>query len=338
MATEGGLDFDLRCDCSAFGARPMLLADFWRGRTGRVAYSIALIISSVGIASLPFITAKISITYAGGMDPALSVVRMLLWPLIIGIGLTIMGGPLVFFARRRMREIGLSGAWLIIFPLAPLGSLSAFAHGAVALWPPQFNSPVTTLSFWAEMAFGALLAVIPAGDYLSRGGSRAIELVREATICEGRLRRRPFVLRVVAALSLMLVLSVFDLFVRSIGFPRPGEHSFLIYAAVAAMLSTVASLSLSIFLAASTVRRLHDLNLGGAWLALFPLGLPGLGQILLVLYNPRMLAYTFSVHAPVQLLTNLLAIGCLILGSMLIFKRGGRSNNSYDSSDTLSSA
>jgi uncharacterized membrane protein YhaH (DUF805 family) len=320
----------------------MLLADFWQGRTGRVAYSIALIISSVGIAILPFITAKISITYAGGMDPALSVVRMLLWPLIIGIGLAIMGGPLVFFARRRMREIDLSGAWLIIFPLAPLGSLFAFANGAVALWPPQFNSPVTTSSFWGEMAFGALLAVIPAGDHLSRGGSRAIELVREATICEGRLRRRPFILRVVAALSLMLVLSVFDLFVRSIDFPRPGEHSFdhsfSIYAAVAAMLRTVASLSLSMFLAASTVRRLHDLNLGGAWLALFPLGLLGLGQILLVFYNPRMLAYTFSVHAPVQLLTNLLAIGCLILGGMLILKRGGRSNNSYDSSDALGSA
>jgi hypothetical protein len=43
-------------------------------------------------------------------------------------------------------------------------------------------------------------------------------------------------------------------------------------------------------------------------------------------------------HAPVQLITNLLAIGCLILGGVLIFKRGGRSNNSYDSRDALSSA
>ena len=78
----------------------MVFSNLWQGRTGRLPYLVALVISSAAITVLPFIAGKITIASAGGMDPALSIVRMLLRPLLLGIGLLITGGPLVFFARR----------------------------------------------------------------------------------------------------------------------------------------------------------------------------------------------------------------------------------------------
>ncbi len=318
----------------------MFLPLLWQGRTGRVAYFIALVISSAAIMILPFLTANILGAYAGRMDPGLSVQWMLMRPFLVGIGLAVMGGTLLFFARRRMREIGLSGAWLIIFPLAPIGSLFAFAASASVLSAIPISSPVTTMSFWAEMAFGALLSVIPAGDYLSRGGSRSLEIVREFTSCDGRLNRRPFVLRLGIALAPTLVLTFVHLFILGLGFQSAGEHSFAVRATVAVvqLFDTFANLFFLMLVVASSVRRLHDLALAGWWLALFPPGFMGLVPIFMVIFNPAMLPYMFSVLIPFQLFTSLMAIGCLVLGGMLIFKRGGRFQNSYGPSDPLSPA
>ena len=66
----------------------MALSNFWRGRTGRLPYLVALVISSAAIAVLPFIAGKIIAAFvAVGADPALAIVRMLLRPLLLGIGL-----------------------------------------------------------------------------------------------------------------------------------------------------------------------------------------------------------------------------------------------------------
>src|SRR5262249_42865791 len=93
---------------------PMLFLHFWQGRTGRIPYLAALVISSAAIAVLPYIAGNITIALAAGTDPALSILRLLIRWLLLGTGLFVTGGPLVFFARRRMRELGLSGVWLLL--------------------------------------------------------------------------------------------------------------------------------------------------------------------------------------------------------------------------------
>src|ERR1700726_980437 len=130
----------------------MALSNLWQGRTGRLPYLVALVVSSAAITVLPFIAGKITIASAGGMDPAMSIVRSLLRPLLLGVGLLIPGGPLVFFARRRMRELGLSGVWLLVFPIGPLQMLFAFAvaSSSLGIWPLPITSPVTPLPFWVE--------------------------------------------------------------------------------------------------------------------------------------------------------------------------------------------
>jgi hypothetical protein len=55
----------------------MALSNLWQGRTGRLPYLVALVVASAAITVLPFIAGKITIASAGGMDPAMSIVRSL---------------------------------------------------------------------------------------------------------------------------------------------------------------------------------------------------------------------------------------------------------------------
>ena len=47
----------------------MVYSNLWQGRTGRLPYLVAFVISSAAIAVLPFVAGKITIASAGGMDP-----------------------------------------------------------------------------------------------------------------------------------------------------------------------------------------------------------------------------------------------------------------------------
>jgi uncharacterized membrane protein YhaH (DUF805 family) len=230
----------------------MALSNLWQGRTGRLPYLVALVVSSAAITVLPFIAGKITIASAGGMDPAMSIVRSLLRRLLLGVGLLIPGGPLVFFARRRMRELGLSGVWLLVFPIGPLQMLFAFAvaSSSLGIWPLPITSPVTALPFW-ELAFGASLAVLPSGDYLEHSPKRVLRLAHLATICEGRLGRQTFALHLAIAIGLTIVLEAFGISGSIRGFARPGEHSVSILARVAASASALLTVLVMMFLTSS---------------------------------------------------------------------------------------
>lgn len=310
----------------------MVFLNWWQGQTGRLPYLVALVISSAAIAVLPFIAGKITIASAGGMDPALSIVRMLLLPLLLGIGLLITGGPLLFFARRRMRELGLSGVWLLLFPIGPLQMLLTFAIASTSLviWPLPITSPVTALPFWVELAFGASLAVLPSGDYLEHG-KRILRLAHLATTCEGRLNRQTFAFHLAIAIGLTIVLEVFGTFGSIRGFARPSEHSVSILASVVALASELLTIFVMMFVTSSTIRRLHDLNQRGWWIILFPFGLISLPAIFVFisLANPQLLASL--LFNPFVMLSSVQGLGCLILFVWLLLKRGSDLDNPYGS-------
>jgi uncharacterized membrane protein YhaH (DUF805 family) len=305
----------------------MVSSNLWQGRTGRLPYLAALVISSVAIAVLPFIAGKITMASAGGMDPALSIVRMLLRPLLLVIGLLITGGPLVFFARRRMRELGLSGVWLLVFPIGPLLMLLAFAVASTSLviWPLPIASPVTTLAFWVELAFGASLAVLSSGDYLEHSAKRILRLAHLATTCEGRLSRQTFALHLAIAVGLTIVLALGS--IRD--FARPGEHPVSILASVVALANTLLTIFVTMFMTSSTIRRLHDLNQRGWWIILFPFGLISLAFVcaFIALANLQLLASI--LFNPFMMLPSVQGLGCLILLAWLLLKRGNDLNNPY---------
>src|SRR5690348_9735732 len=104
----------------------MKFSHLWDGRTSRLDYLAALIICSATIAGLPFIVGVLTLGLAS-MDPAFAILRSLVSMALLGIGFIMAGVPLLFFARRRMRELSLSGTWLLLFPLAPLLTLFMFA-------------------------------------------------------------------------------------------------------------------------------------------------------------------------------------------------------------------
>jgi uncharacterized membrane protein YhaH (DUF805 family) len=307
----------------------MALSNLWQGRTGRLPYLVALVVSSAAITVLPFIAGKITIASAGGMDPAMSIVRSLLRPLLLGVGLLIPGGPLVFFARRRMRELGLSGVWLLVFPIGPLQMLFAFAvaSSSLGIWPLPITSPVTALPFWVELAFGASLAVLPSGDYLEHSPKRALRLAHLATTCEGRLGRQTFALHLAIAIGLTIVVEAFGISGSIRGFARPGEHSVSILASVAASASALLTVLVMMFLTSSTIRRLHDLNQQGWWIILFPFGLTSLVFAFIPLANPQL--FTSMLFNPFIMLSSVQGLGCLILLFWLLLKRGSDLDNPY---------
>jgi uncharacterized membrane protein YhaH (DUF805 family) len=311
----------------------MAFSNLWHGRTGRLPYLVALVISSAAIAVLPFIAGKIIVALvAGGADPALAIVRMLLRLLLLGDGLLITGGPLVFFARRRMRELGLSGVWLLVFPIGPLWMLLLFAAADTSLiiWPLPVTSPVMTLPFWVEFAFGASLAVLPSGDYLEHSASRLLRVAHLATTCEGRLSRQTFTLHLAIAFGLAIVLDVFGTWGAMRGFARPGEHSVSILASVVTSASALLSVVVTMFLTSSTIKRLHDLNQKSWWIILFPFGLISLMSFLTIVplaANPQLIVA--MLLNPFMIFSSVQGLGCLILLVCLLFKRGSDLDNPH---------
>jgi uncharacterized membrane protein YhaH (DUF805 family) len=304
----------------------MVFSNRWQGRTGRLPYLVALVILSAAIAVLPFIAGKITIAFVGGMDPALSIVRMLLRSLLLVIGLLITGGPLVFFARRRMRELGLSGVWLLVFPIGPLLMLLAFAVAStLVIWPLPITSPVTAPLFWIELAFGASLAVLPSGVYLEHGTKRILRLAHLTTTCEGRLSRQTFALHLAIAVGLTIVLALGS--IRD--FARHGEHSVSILASVVALASALLTAFVTMFVTSSTIRRLHDLNQQGWWTILFPFGLISLAFVCVFISLGTFQLFASILFNPFVMLSSVQGLGCLILLVWLLLKRGSDLNNPY---------
>jgi uncharacterized membrane protein YhaH (DUF805 family) len=307
---------------------PMIFSDLWQGRTARLPYLVVLVTSSAAIAVLPFIAGKITIAVAGGVDPAQAVTRMLLQPLLLAIGLLITGGPLVFFARRRMRELGLSGVWLLLFPIGPLQMLFLFGVASTSggIWPTPITSPVTALPFWIEVAFGALLAVLPVGNYLEHSPNLVPRFAHLATTCDGRINRQTFVLRLAIAVGLTIILGALGAVGSVSGLARHGEHSLSVIASTARFMSELITVFVMMFMTATTIRRLHDLNRQGSWIILFPFGLPSLAAAPIFLANPLMITLLLN---PLILFWIVQGVGCLILLVVLLLKRGSDLNNDH---------
>jgi uncharacterized membrane protein YhaH (DUF805 family) len=312
----------------------MNFRDLWEGRTGRLPYLAVLIVSSAAIAILLFIAGKMApAAHAPGVDPELSTLRVLLIMLLLGIGFLIAGVPLVLFARRRMRELGLSGVWLLLFPIAPLQALFTFAATSTwyFIWPLTITSPATTPLFWLEFAFGVFLAVLPSGNHLERSPARIARFAHFATTCDGRLNRQAFALRLAIVVGLTVLQAAVTLGSISLGsiggLPRHGEHSVSILAVMATLANGLLTVLVVMFVTSTTIRRLHDLNLQGWWIVFFPLGLPSLAPALpIVLINPQ----TILRPDPFILFSTVEGLGCLMLLVWLLLKRGSDFNNSYD--------
>jgi uncharacterized membrane protein YhaH (DUF805 family) len=84
------------------------------------------------------------------------------------------------------------------------------------------------------------------------------------------------------------------------------------------------------FLTASTIRRLHDLNQRGWWIILFPFGLISLMSaffLVPLVMNPQVIAV--MLVNPFMIFSAVQGLGCLILLVRLLLNRGSDPDNPY---------
>ena len=133
------------------------------------------------------------------------------------------------------------------------------------------------------------------------------------------------------ALGLTLLTGVLGIFGLMPALARPGGQSMSMVAGAVVLAGELLTVSAMMFVTASTIRRLHDLNQKAWWIILFPLGLPSLFS-LSALANP--LSLISLLNNPFMALLIALSIaqglGCLILLVWLLSKRGSEFDNSHD--------
>ena len=227
-----------------------------------------------------------------------------------------------------MRELNLSGVWLLLFPIAPLQLLFSFgiATASAGIWPTPITSPVTVLPFWIEIAFGVLLAVLPGGNYLQHSPNLMTKFAHVITTCDGRLNRQTFVLHLAIAVGLTIIVWALGM-IGSIGvLARHGQNSLSFLASTAKLTSELITVFVMMFVTATTIRRLHDLNWQGSWIILFPFGLSSLTAASIFLANPLLTTLIFN---PFILFWTVQGVGCIILLVLLLLKRGSDLNNAY---------
>ena len=158
-----------------------------RPTIGRPGYVIGAALACAFILFTPWLASELSVFFAGdAADFGAGILRGMIRAFVMQCGIVIGGLVLAVVASRRLRDIGLSTAWLVLFPLAPLQTIFNFASAAGPSLIAAQNSPLFTAPLWIELAFGIALACLPA-----RTGDGALHFMNrlappDATIEIGR--------------------------------------------------------------------------------------------------------------------------------------------------------
>src|SRR5262249_28754569 len=131
------------------------------------------------------------------------------------------------------------------------------------------------------------------------------------------------------AAALMIALSALGTWGLIRSFARPGQNSMTTIAITVGLASALLTIFVAMFTTASSVRRLHDLNMRGWWIVLFPFGVFSLISMFTLLYlaNPQVLAA--MLFNPFGLFITVQGLGCLILLVWLLLRRGSNLDNAY---------
>ncbi len=326
----------------------------WSRRIGRVVFAV----NFVGVAALIFLLPGVVRVLLGGLltstyklsphDPATGIVAVLLYVPVTHFALLALFVWLLFAARARLRDVGLSGAFLLLFPLLafePLWGAVVGQLGALMLLSPP-ASPLLDPRVVLSLALGGALAVAPADA--ARSSSRAWQTVQSWTDCDGAISRKTFIWRTTPVLAAFLLLYLAPLIwvVVSRSVFSAVEPSLVGWAAalhpwrnpgvatappmatlwLPALLSATGILRalLSVVLLSLTVRRLHGLGRTGFEALFFPLSLSPAAAIgasisTIALMSPSLMPVLKPLFAPVTLQgVNVGAVPALVIDALVL--------------------
>ncbi len=184
----------------------------WSRRMGRVAFAVnfaviaALIFVLPGVIRLLLGVLLTSSYKMSPYNPATGIVATLLFVPITLFALLSLFAWLLFAARARLRAIGLSGAFLLLFPLLafqPLWGAIFGQLGALMLLPSP-ASPLLHPEVLLSLLLGAGLAIGPTDPMWS--SSNTWRVIQRWTDCDGAISRETFIRRTTPVLAAFLLL------------------------------------------------------------------------------------------------------------------------------------
>lgn len=251
---------------------------------------------------------------------------MFLRSLLMLAGVALAGAALAVITLGRLRDIGLSGAWLMIFPYAPLVLLLSFAIAAVPMVTLATVSPWSIASIWIELAFGLLLA-LPHTDAAEK--NPVLLLMNRIAPRAENIGRGRFALHVALAVALYSGITAASIYFgttfTSLAALRQQPPLNSLAAGVRAIQDLTIAMMM-VFIVSSTIRRLADVNLRPWWVIFFPMGsgsfVATAATLGIGLRYPQMVGFILFTSNPYLLCIYFEGIAFLLVGLFLLFRSG----------------
>jgi uncharacterized membrane protein YhaH (DUF805 family) len=235
-----------------------MVVDLWNRSVGRSGFII-------GVAILVGLT----IAFAKAVFDAIgasSIIGVLAGIAGIAVGLAVLSVPLAFLIRWRLRDLDLSGAFMLVAgPTTFLTMLMLYRLAASTSRGVSLDHLFFSASLWTSLLLVLALTVV-AGN--AAGGAPQGPIwqgLRAATDCEGRMSRTDFRVRASVLLASSIALNF--------ALPVLMRHMTLSAQLRAVDIAAVANSVVLALLVSAAVRRLHDLRHTCLMAAFFPLGL-----------------------------------------------------------------
>jgi len=240
---------------------------------GRGAFAIIFCVVVVAIYLLP---GAVRVVIASNLrlspDPGLGIVAMMLIPSDTTLCLLALFSGLGWATLLRLRDVGLSGALVWIFPFMALPSLTSFVSAqldplAFGIFPHA--NPLLRADVILALLLGAALAIAPGRNAGVRRASLAIGSVRQWTTCDGTIGRSEFRRKTGLALALLgFVVACSWVWLPS---TPTGLTTSWLFAPL-----TVFQLALLVVLISHSARRLHDVGMSSLAAGILPAAYFGL--------------------------------------------------------------
>jgi uncharacterized membrane protein YhaH (DUF805 family) len=218
-----------------------------------------------------------------------SAARMLIRAFILPFGVALFCIPLLIVTRRRLRDVNLSGVFLLAFPIWPMVILASGPFFSFFMFPLGGQQSLFLKSdFWLGALCVFLLSFLPgySADKLPKHSFfLKLQLLTE---CKSRINAQQFRKGASFLLAGSVVLSIFPFLIGGIFGSRNIISSVVIIGIILEFLNLI--------LTSFSIRRLNDLGNSYLWVGFISFFLPPLLKMTYLIVNPKTFLHYVSQY------------------------------------------